>query len=38
MIAGEEPMLFHIGMCGLFPLVSGAISSALPRLAFTRMV
>ncbi len=30
LIAGEEPMLFHTGMRGLFPLVSGAISSVLP--------
>ena len=30
LIAGEEPMLFHTGMRGLFPLVSGAISNVLP--------
>ncbi|MBK5332826.1 MAG: MBL fold metallo-hydrolase [Ilumatobacteraceae bacterium] len=30
LIAGEEPMLFHTGMRGLFPLVSGAISNVVP--------
>jgi len=30
LIAGDEPALFHTGMRGLFPLVSGAITSVLP--------
>jgi flavorubredoxin len=30
LIAGDEPMLFHTGMRGLFPLVSEAISTVLP--------
>ncbi len=29
-IAGDEPMLFHTGMRGLFQLVSGAVSTVLP--------
>ena len=30
LVAGEEPMLFHTGMRGLFPLVCDAISNVLP--------
>ena len=30
LIAGEEAMLFHTGMRGLFPMVSDAISTVLP--------
>jgi flavorubredoxin len=30
LIAGDEPMLFHTGMRGLFPLVSGAVSAVVP--------
>jgi flavorubredoxin len=30
LVAGEEPLLFHTGMRGLFPLVSGAISNVVP--------
>jgi len=30
LIGGEEPTLFHTGMRGFFPLVSGAVSSVLP--------
>jgi flavorubredoxin len=33
LIHGEEPMLFHTGMRGLFPLVSEAISTVLPVTA-----
>jgi flavorubredoxin len=29
-VIGEEPMLFHTGMRGLFPLVSGALAQVLP--------
>jgi len=30
LIAAEEPMLFHTGMRGLFPLVSDAVSRVVP--------
>ena len=30
LIGGDEPMLFHTGMRGLFPLVSDAVSSIVP--------
>lgn len=33
LIAGDEPMLFHTGMRGLFPLVSEAVSRVLPAEA-----
>jgi flavorubredoxin len=36
-IGGDEPMLFHTGMRGLFPLVSDAVSKVLP-LASLRWV
>ena len=37
LIGGDEPMLFHTGMRGLFPLVSDAVSQVLP-LASLRWV
>ena len=30
LIAADEPLLFHTGMRGLFPLVSGAVAILLP--------
>lgn len=30
LLTGEEPMLFHTGMRGLFPLVSSAVSTVTP--------
>ena len=30
LILGEEPLLFHCGMRGLFPLVSGAVAKIMP--------
>jgi flavorubredoxin len=30
LVAGEEPLLFHTGMRGLFPLVSEAVATVLP--------
>lgn len=30
LITGEEPMLFHTGMRGLFPLVSEGVSRVIP--------
>ena len=30
LIAADEPLLFHTGMRGLFPLVSGAVATVLP--------
>jgi flavorubredoxin len=30
LVKGEEPLLFHCGMRGIFPLVSGAVAKIVP--------